>query len=166
MRPLGVTLIELLIVIALMGVLSVAGMSFTGRWVDSNRILEGNNLLSQAYSRTKAAALRNEFGMVGDEPAAALCFGNSTLTIYTAKSDTEAASCTPASSKKLWSAPVSERLSVKINNSAGANFSCVCLGSYAQVLTSVSAGCSTCLNSKTIPLYLQSGNENASLPLF
>lgn len=166
MRQAGVTLIEILIVLALMGVLSVAGMSFTGRWVDSNRILDGNNLFSQAYSRAKAAALRNEFGMINDEPASALCFTNHTLTIYTAKSATEPASCSAANSNQLWRATVSERLSVKINDNAGADFSCVCLGGHAQLTTSVSVGCNTCLGSKTLPLYLKSGNENVSLSLF
>lgn len=151
----GMTLIETLIVIALMGLLAVAGMSFTGNWVDSNRVLDGSNMLSQANARAKAAALRNEFGITEDDPAAALCLANNVLSVRGA-TGSDKASC--ASSNILWSATLNERLQI---NTGGAAFSCACLNNKGRFTDTECAGCAT---GNTYSL--SSGNENAEISLF
>lgn len=151
----GMTLVEVLIVIALFGILSMAGMAFTSGWVNSNRVLDGENLMRQAFSRAKATALRNQFGITGTEPAAVICIANDLLTVRGAPSTANAASC--SSTNILWRTELSPLLDIQ---AGGANLSCACLSNKGRL---TSSSCATCATTSTITL--SSGDEDVSVTL-
>lgn len=61
-RPAGFTLIELMITVAVMGLLLLAGMPFTRAWVDGNRQMRIRNQLLEGIGQARALALRNASG--------------------------------------------------------------------------------------------------------
>lgn len=62
-RVQGLTLIELLVTITILVMLLMAAVPFTLNWGHSARTLEAKGTLVQAYSHTKALALRNPCGI-------------------------------------------------------------------------------------------------------
>ncbi|TVZ38414.1 prepilin-type N-terminal cleavage/methylation domain-containing protein [Alteromonadaceae bacterium 2753L.S.0a.02] len=154
MKQQGLSLIELMIVIAIFSLVSLASVSFTSAWVDGNRVLEGESLVFQAFSRAKATALRNEFASTGDQAAAAMCFSNNTLSVHAA-SDGAAATCAGSPS---WSVNLHQRLELQAN---GAALSCACLSNQGRL---TQTGCATCTSASSIRLI--SGDENADVSLF
>jgi len=151
----GFSLIETLITIALVGLLSMVGMSFTTEWSESNSLLDGSHLLGQAYSRTKAAAIRNEYGVVGSQASAALCVTNGVLSVRSAASASLPATCT---TQALWQQTLNARLKIFDGSTA---FTCLCLNNKAQITT---AGCSACSTGSS--LTLKAGNNDQALQLF
>jgi len=155
----GVTLIEMMIVLVLFGLLAVAGVSFTGRWADSNRVLDGNNLLVQGFNLTKAAALRNEFGQVQDTPAAALCFGNQVMSVRAVDSTGALPNCAGGTGKVLWRTSYSAQLHYKFGSS---DVTCACLNNKGLLTTT---NCSGCLSGSP-SINVISGDENVTVSLF
>ncbi|WP_075188247.1 pilus assembly FimT family protein [Teredinibacter haidensis] len=153
MKQGGLSLIELLVVIALFGLFSVAGMSFTDGWVDSNRVMAGENMMVQAYGIAKATALRNEHGKTGDNAAAALCIANNVISVREATT-AAAASC---STTLAWSATVNARLSITADNTA---VTCACLNNQGLLTTT---GCNSCLATNAIVLSSGATNVQTSL---
>lgn len=81
-RSAGFTLIELVIVLAIIVLAMLVSVPFTASWVDSARVNETQGLFQQAFSRSKALALRNGSGATVDTAAATLCQNGTTLYLY------------------------------------------------------------------------------------
>lgn len=71
-RATGFSLIELMVTLAVMAVLALAGMPFTLQWIDSNRQMQARNLLWEAVSQTRSLALRNPEHVTGAAVSARL----------------------------------------------------------------------------------------------
>jgi len=61
-RAAGFTLIELMVTVAIMAVLALAGMPFAKSWMESNRQMQARNLLWEGIAQSRAVALRNPGG--------------------------------------------------------------------------------------------------------
>jgi len=159
MKQQGVTLVELMVVVAIFGLLALAGLSFTGNWANSNRVFDGENLLSQAFNYGKAASLRNQDGVTTDTPAAIICSQNNELSVRGIDSGVSEASCT--SDNVIWKAAIHERLSItdKDNN---VSFSCACLNNRGR-LTVQGTACTACSTGLTFEI--ASGGESETLTL-
>lgn len=66
----GLTLIELMIVVAIVGLLALVATPLTSSWGASADLHSAAGQLDQAYAHARAVALRNETGAVGDAAAA------------------------------------------------------------------------------------------------
>lgn len=132
----GLTLVELLIVLAIFGAITAAGLSFGSAWADSNRVIDAENLVNRAFSFARAASLRNQSGVVGIQPAAVVCGLDDTLSVRVPNPDVDPStgvistevSCSVG--RVIWHNPIHERLSIKIDN--GDNFECACLNNRGQ----------------------------------
>jgi len=71
-RATGFSLIELMVTLAVMAVLALAGVPFTLQWIDSNRQMQARNLLWEAVSQTRSLALRNPEHVTGAAVSARL----------------------------------------------------------------------------------------------
>lgn len=69
-RQAGLTLIELMIVLAIIGLLALVATPFTSSWGVSTDLHAAAGQLNQAHAHARAVALRNEAGVVGDAAAA------------------------------------------------------------------------------------------------
>ncbi len=153
---LGLTLVEMLVVIAMAGILAFTSLAFTGAWVDSNRLMDSQNIVLQGFRHAKAAALRNTHGITGDSAASVLCFSNHTIVVRIATNSSTPASCSSGTS--IWQSLLSDRLNIK--DTGDSNFSCSCLTNKG-VLTTTSTACGSCIDNAAITL--NSGSE--SLPV-
>lgn len=77
----GVTLIELMITIAIMGLLLMVSAPLTRAWVANAHIAQDESQLLQAYARTRALALRNPNGVTASSVAATLMISTASQTI-------------------------------------------------------------------------------------
>ncbi|AYC31435.1 prepilin-type N-terminal cleavage/methylation domain-containing protein [Pseudomonas cavernae] len=149
----GFSLIELMITVALIGVLLMIAVPFTGAWSDSAQVRDAEGLLNQGIARAKAHALRNRFGIIDDKPAALLCLGqDKRLSLHEAASADSPASC---SSPSVWTTQLPKRVAVQ---SGGADFSCLAFDAKATP-TSLS-GCS-----QGLTFALAVGSENVTISL-
>ena len=68
----GFTLVEVMVTIALLGILALVAAPYTIAWVDEARVGEARAQLSRAYSHAKSIALRNPNEVTGNEVAASV----------------------------------------------------------------------------------------------
>lgn len=114
----GVTLIELMIVIAILAFLLLATLPFTSSWIYSARVTDGKNKLIQAYGLAKALALRNPNAALALNPAAGLRLDS--LTLYVCSGDpTDATQCAEGKSAVVWSTDLVKNTEVSIGGATG-----------------------------------------------
>lgn len=70
----GFTLIELVIVLLIIGLLALMGTPLTSSWGANADVHSAIGQLDRAFAHARAAALRNEAGATGDDPAARILF--------------------------------------------------------------------------------------------
>ncbi len=80
----GFTLLEMLIVVAIMGALAAAASPFTQEWYNTAKVNEMIGVLQEGSARAKALALSNANVTQGDNIAALLCPENNILYLYAA----------------------------------------------------------------------------------
>jgi len=71
-RQNGFTLVEIMVAIAIIGLLAVVAAPYTASWVHEAQVGEARTVLSRAYSHAKSVALRNPDEAVGDDVAASV----------------------------------------------------------------------------------------------
>ncbi len=84
----GVTLVELMIVIGVIGVLSLVGSQLTSSWVQQAKIVEAQGLFEQGIGKARAAAIKNPQAITNNNAATALCISNGLLTVKSASNAT------------------------------------------------------------------------------
>jgi len=77
----GITLIELMIVVVIIGLLAVVTTPFTQGWLDEARVNDARSLLHRGYAEAKALALRNPENAHGNQVAACLLLSNGVLLV-------------------------------------------------------------------------------------
>jgi len=80
-RQSGITLIELMIVVAIIGLLAVVTTPFTQGWIDEARVNDARSLLHRGYAEAKALALRNPENAQGNQVAACLLLSDGVLLV-------------------------------------------------------------------------------------
>lgn len=71
-RNTGLSLIELMVVVTIIGILALTVAPLTTAWVDEVRVAEAKSLLGQAHAEAKAIALRNPLDARDNNVAAGL----------------------------------------------------------------------------------------------
>lgn len=156
----GFTLIEVMIVVAIIALVVLVAAPLSGHWVtDANR-LEAEGQLNQAVGRAKAAALRNYMGATGNTAVTAICLSNdNVLTVLEGTPGTPAVSpnCSSATGTQLWRAKLHANIGVQAN---AADFSCICFDNRAVPTSS----CNTCTTS--MEFSLTAGGESAPVAVY
>lgn len=146
----GLTLVELLIVVVLIGLLAMLASPLTGNWVNGARVGESLAAMEQAVGQAKAAALRNPAAIQGPDAASAICLStDGVLSVRPAKpaappNVAEAATCGAGGPAPLWSTRLPANVTIKIGTAA---WSCSCFTNRALLTTSgiPCGGCGTSL---------------------
>lgn len=162
MKQFGVTLVEMLIVVMIVGLLAVAASPFTSAWTSGARISETLSMMEQAVGRAKANAMRNPTGVTGNTAVTALCFTNSTLSLVGSTAANTANCQNPP--VVLWSA--APHASVLIRTGGGAlGWQCSCFNNKGMVTQA--GACNACGNNLTFTVTTQaSGADGETLSFF
>ncbi|HTF96772.1 MAG TPA: prepilin-type N-terminal cleavage/methylation domain-containing protein [Cellvibrio sp.] len=110
----GVSLIELMIVLLIIGLISLAVSPFTSEWVAQARVAEGASALEEAIGRAKSAAMKNTAGVTGDDkPASRICISDSKINLVVPAGATGELKCdlTP-----IWSTTISHQVTIKTDD--------------------------------------------------
>lgn len=135
-RARGYSLVELMLTLAVAGLLLVSAGQLTHGWIASARVHEALAVMSQGVSRAKAIALRNPGGVSGAAAAAILCVSGNTVRLFAAtRSPQAAAHC--QGSGGLWTAQLHGSAQVVVN---GAALSCLAFSNRALPLNPASTG--------------------------
>lgn len=88
----GFSLIELMVTIAILGILAITGISLTGKWSQQVELDKAIMSLNSGFSLAKSTAMRNGAARTTTEASSVVCFNNTTkvLTVH------EAIPATPA----------------------------------------------------------------------
>ncbi len=144
MKQQGVTLVELMIVLLIIGLIAVAASPFTSAWVKDAKVAEGASAVEEAIGRAKAAALRNTARVTGDKPASRVCFASSEIKVVVPATSTQEVKCdlTP-----VWTAKLSDVVTVKTfkdkDDTTPLEWSCSCFNNKGLAMTD-SANCNGC----------------------
>lgn len=125
----GYSLIELMIVLAIIAVLLAAGLPYTRAWVDSNQQLQARNMLWEAVAQTRALAMRNPTQAQGNLAVAAQ---------LTLSPDTNAvAVAMPGAATAAWHATLPTRPTFQLTDAANvpsSGLACIAFNNRGRLL--------------------------------
>ncbi len=145
-RQKGVTLIELVVTVTLMGLLFLVGSSFSKDWIDSARRRNAANLLELGITRARAVALRNPGTVADDLPASSLCLSGSVLKVVSG-------GCTDNTTVQ-WQANLPQGITLKAGS---ASFSCMALDNRASLTSDTG-----CISTSTLGLSVYTDSSQGS----
>lgn len=154
MRQTGLSMIELMIVVLLIGLLALAASPFTNAWVQGANVNKTLALLEQAVGSAKAAALRNTAGTRGQNTSSALCLSGRDLRLVPAAA---VADCTAGAA--LWSGRVPDGVQIQMAN---VDWRCSCFTNRG-LLTRTEASCNAC--GETLTFTVSAGGERETITL-
>ena len=111
----GFTLTEILIVIAIAGVLAAAAAPYSSNWTDNTNVRHATDMLEQSFQNGKTVAMRNPLQVVGSNPAAGLNLESGVLLLCQA--DPTDSNCTAGGSRVVWQSTIPDGVSILINGS-------------------------------------------------
>lgn len=146
----GVTLIEMMFVVLLIGLLALLVSPLGGSWINSARVADSLSAMEQAVGQAKATALRNPAAIQGTDAASIICLSAAgVLSVRPAKPGVSPAVPTPATCgvddpAPVWSTQLPAGVAIKMNDNTA--WSCSCLTNKA-LLTNTGTSCTGCGNS-------------------
>lgn len=69
----GLTLIEMMVVIAIVGILAAMAVQIGVHWINTSKVSYGQSTLQHAYSTAKSVALQNHHAKKSNEISASMC---------------------------------------------------------------------------------------------
>ena len=109
----GFTLTEVLIVMAITGVLAATTAPYSSNWTDNAGVRNAVDMLNQSYQNGKTIALRNPLQVLGSNPAAGLKLESGVLlTCQGSPTDTN---CTASGSRVMWETTIPDGVAVTVN---------------------------------------------------
>ncbi|MHA3050646.1 pilus assembly FimT family protein [Acinetobacter sp. ANC 4639] len=140
-RVLGFSLIEMMVTLAIVAILAVAGTAFTRNWVRQAEITKTVSSLANAVNLAKSISIKNERGFTDNSSAAQICLNNNMLSVYKPTS-TAVASC---SSTSIYTFELPSN--VQIKDTSNAAVTCIAFGHLGNQIST-----STCTNDKVITI--------------
>ncbi|MFG6447557.1 Tfp pilus assembly protein FimT/FimU [Roseateles sp. BYS180W] len=119
----GASLVELMVTVAVMGMLVMAVLPLTTRWADQQMVTQSQQMLVTALAQLRATALRNTDGKSLSDPAAVLVVSDAKVCVH--RGTPLALNCQGA----VWSADM--RSSVQLHAQAQ---QCLAMNSMGQAL--------------------------------
>lgn len=153
MKQQGVTLVEMMIVVLILGIIAAAVSPFTSAWTDNAKVDEGSAALEEAVGRAKAAAMRNKAGVnSSDKAASRLCFSGSKIKLVVPANANDSVTCDLAA---VWSATLSDKVKIKVDD---VDWQCTCFNNRGLIANPQPAVCNTC--SSTLKFKFKSGDHS------
>lgn len=149
----GYTLIEVLIVIAILASVILLTAPFSGSWIADANIQESEGQLKEAIGKAKSLALRNQMMARGDSPVAAICISNTQLLTVRKGEEGTPPSCTTPAGEQVWETQLSPRVTIKSDADA---LSCLCFNNKGMVTQNSS--CAGCAGHTELDLKVGSGD--------
>ena len=140
------TLVELMVVIAIMSILTVISIPAGYYWVGNSRIANVTGNLTEAVGRAKNAALRNEHGVLGPDPVAIICISDIKELSILEGTATAVPVCEDNIGLQKWAAKLDAKVTI---SSSGSNVTCICFNNMGLLTTTL---CADCLAQPTINL--------------
>ena len=138
----GVSLIELMVTITILGILVMLGTSLTSLWSKQAELDKASMSLKSAMGLAKATAIRNEYAISSTLVASQICFDKDSKHLYVHKaSPSGSASC---SSPIVFDYPLNS--AIDINNANTTSFKCFAFNPFGQVTTEITNNCKTNLS--------------------
>lgn len=131
-------MVELMIVLAIMGILLVTTIPAGTYWVGNARIASVEGSLNHAVGRAKSAAFRNQRVAADQEPVVAVCISASSTLSVLEGTVADTPDCATNIGTQLWSASLDARVSITNNGNA---VTCMCFNNLGMLTTNSCAGC-------------------------
>ena len=164
----GFSLIELMVTIAILGILATTGIALTSKWSQQTELDKAVMALNSGMALARSTALRNEGARATTEAASALCFDNNTKILSVRTSMTKEVPGTPSvpgtqsvsavascDTKDVFRYQLGSAITVK---AAGTDFACYYLN--AQGMVQSTGSCTS-----TFSLTVANGTLNETVDL-
>lgn len=122
-RASGFSLIEMMVVVAILGILAVAGTALTVNWVKQAEITKTVSSLANAISLAKSTSMRNERGFTDNSAASQICLNSNNILSVHKPTSSASASCTSTS---IYSFQIPANVQIKDVSSTTLN--CIAFG--------------------------------------
>ena len=151
----GFTFVELMIVVVIVGILAGVTVPLGALWISQARISGVEGEIAVAVGKAKGSAIRNQFGVVANNPVTTICIDQDGLLTVLESTAANLPSCDTATGNEVWRAELSSKVELSV---AGNALACLCFNSIG-VLTDT--GCASCeLNNR---LTLTSGSRSETV---
>lgn len=156
----GYTLIEILIVIAILASVVLLAAPLTGSWTTDANFQESEGQFKEAIGKAKSVALRNEMRALGETPVAAICIsGTNALTVRKGATDTPPSCAATPAGAQVWQTQISTKVTIKSNSSP---VSCICFNNKGLVTNN--GNCSACASKTELELII--GSDQRPFAIF
>lgn len=150
----GYSLIEVLIVLAILAAVVLLAAPLSGTWIADANIQESEGQLKEAIGKAKSIALRNQMMAQGDAPVAAICIDTEhMLTVRKGATDTPPSCAATPAGEQVWQAQINKKVVIK---NAGTALSCLCFNN--KGLVTKTGTCTACAGNTTFILNVGSGD--------
>ena len=141
----GFTLIELVVTLAIMGILAAAGLPFAKSWMDGTRKLHAAGSLIEATGQARAIAMRNPNALDAAQALAAVVYDSESQTLSVMRSN--GSTWEAVWNGRVASAGSSIKIELKeIGTSSQATFTCMAFNSRGIPVAATGVDGKTCQN--------------------
>lgn len=126
----GFSLIELMVTIAILGILATTGIALTGKWSQQVALDKAVMSLNSGMTLAKSTAMRNGGGRAITDASSQICFNSSIISVHEATA-TAAASCSMPTT--VFQYPLNSAIAIKNADTTG--FNCFAFNHFGQVLS-------------------------------
>ncbi|WP_422382523.1 pilus assembly FimT family protein [Marinicellulosiphila megalodicopiae] len=130
----GFSLVELMVIVAIMGILLAIAVTSSKSSFDINKLNEAEANFSQAISRAKAISIRNQHGGSGNQITAIVCFSSNTISVREATTVGGAFTAATCSSALNWSGTIDDGISVKHTKDLDQDFGGLCFNNRGRIV--------------------------------